>query len=186
MADSGDARQQATDGHVLEAALGKLKWNADHDEQTILTPSQCRALLAKVQELTDELDKAEARDTEDWLRVVDENDEASRRMQEAERASSVVRNYLLWQKAIHGGFQTEALHRQLIAEGRPKPSLDDALAVLGGDVRDDYHILDDGLGDDMVYGRRAGVQERPPCTCTIACIPGGKTDDQVCKLECQD
>lgn len=53
---------------------------------------------------------------------------------------TTIRDYLEWQQAIHGGGSTEAQHRALVKEGRPKPSLEDALAAV------------DALADEGLYG----------------------------------
>ncbi len=45
-------------------------------------------------------------------------------------AALTIKNYLDWQQAIHGGCSTEDAHRALVAEGRPKPSLDEALEAV--------------------------------------------------------
>lgn len=44
--------------------------------------------------------------------------------------TDIILNYLEWQKAIHGGFSTEELHRQLVAEKRPFPTVDEAIAAV--------------------------------------------------------
>lgn len=45
---------------------------------------------------------------------------------------AVIRDYLEWQKAVHGGGDPVAirLHSELVAENRPRPTVDEALLAL--------------------------------------------------------
>ena len=57
---------------------------------------------------------------------------------------AVIRDYLNWQRAIHGGVDTEGLHRRLVSEARPKPSLDDVDKAWAALVAER-----DAAGDDL-------------------------------------
>lgn len=44
--------------------------------------------------------------------------------------ANVVRNYLEWKLAVHGGGSTLEAHRQLVVENRPMPAIDEALDAI--------------------------------------------------------
>jgi len=50
--------------------------------------------------------------------------------------ATVLRDYLDWTKAVHGGGTTVEMHTELVRSGRPFPTWDEASAALDELVRE--------------------------------------------------
>lgn len=74
--------------------------------------------------------------------------------------ATVLRDYLDWTKAVHGGGATQEMHRELTRSGRPFPTWDDADAALDALIR---YRADVAKHLDAISGEDGSLAEHGEC-----------------------